>query len=273
MQVLSFSAVLAINSQMEDNETMKLNGKVAIVTGGGTGLGRAYALRLAEEGADIVIADIDPGTAKKVAGEVKSLGRRSLAIKIDVTRKADAERLAEKTAETFGKIDILVNNAGVTKFVPTTEMDKADWDKMIDVDLTGTLLCAQAVGRQMIKQRGGKIINIASVAAHRGLSGLAAYCAAKGGVVALTRALAVEWAQYNINVNSVSPGSTMTPMTVGTGLDIEKETKRTPLGRVNKPEDLVGTILFLASSASDNITGQDITVDGGITALYWPNKD
>jgi len=252
---------------------MKLEGKVAIVTGGAIGIGRAYVLGLAGEGADIVIADIDLESAKKVAGEVEPLGRRALAIKTDVTKKEEVEQLVEKTVDAFGKIDILVNNAGMAQFVPTDEMNKADWDRIIDVNLTGELLCAQAVGRQMIKQKYGKIINIASTGAHRGLSGLAAYCASKGGVVALTKALAVEWAQHNINVNSVSPGSTITPMTVGTGLDVEKEIQRTPLARINKSEDLVGTIIFLTSSASDNITGQDITVDGGITALYWPNKD
>jgi len=252
---------------------MKLESRVAIITGGAMGIGRAYALSLAEEGADIVIADIDLESAKKVAGEVESMGRRALAIKTDVTKKEEVEQLVEKTVDAFCRIDILINNAGLAQFVPTEELDKADWDRIIDVNLTGELLCAQAVGRQMIKQKYGKIINIASTAAHRGLPGLAAYCASKGGIVALTRALAVEWAQHNINVNSVSPGSTITPMTVGTGLDVEKEIQRTPLARVNEPEDLVGTIVFLASSASDNITGQDITVDGGITALYWPNKD
>jgi NAD(P)-dependent dehydrogenase (short-subunit alcohol dehydrogenase family) len=252
---------------------MKLKGRVAIVTGGAMGIGRAYALGLAEEGADIVIADIDLGSAKEVAAEVETLGRRALAVKADVTKKEEVEQLVEKTVSVFGRIDILVNNAGIAQFVPTEELDKADWDRVIGVNLTGELLCAQAVARQMIKQKYGKIINIASTAAHRGLPGLAAYCASKGGIVALTRALAVEWAQHNINVNSVSPGSTVTPMTVGTGLDVEKEIQRTPLARINQPEDLVGAVVFLASPASDNITGQDILVDGGITALYWPNKD
>ena len=252
---------------------MKFDNKVAIITGGGRGIGRAYALALAEEGAFIVIADIDLGSAENVAAEVEAIGRRAIAIKTDVTNIEDVDQMVQKTLDTFNKIDILVNNAGTAQFVPTVELAKADWDRVIDINLTGELLCAQAVGRQMIKQKSGKIINISSTAAHRGLSGLAAYCASKGGIVALTRALAVEWADYNVNVNSVSPGSTVTPMTVGTGLDVEKEIRRTPLARINKPEDIVGAVLFLASSASDNITGQDIIVDGGITALYWPNKD
>jgi len=251
----------------------KIDGKVAIVTGGGLGIGKAAAITLAREGADVVIVDIDLPSAQGVVAEIESMGHQARAMKCDVTQSQQVNKMVTETLDAFSRIDILVNNAGIVKYIPTHEMDKADWDRIIDINLTGEFLCAQAVGRQMIKQRYGKIINIASTAAHRGVPGVAAYCASKGGVLALTRSLAVEWGQYNINVNAVSPGRTVTPMTVGAGLDMEKAIQRTPLARINRPEDLAATILFLASSASDNITGQDIIVDGGIAALYWPNKD
>jgi len=253
--------------------TGKIEGKIAIITGGGSGIGQAVALALAREGADIVIADIDLPLAQGVAAEIQSMGRQARAIKCDVTSSQEVNKMVKETLDAFGRIDILLNNAGIVKFVPTEELDKTLWDRIIDVNLTGVFLCAQAVGRQMIKQKYGKIVNIASTAAHRGVPGIAPYCASKGGVLALTRELAVEWAQHNINVNSVSPGRTITSMTVGAGLDMEKAIQRTPLARINKSEDLAATILFLASSASDNITGQDIIIDGGVAALYWPNKD
>jgi NAD(P)-dependent dehydrogenase (short-subunit alcohol dehydrogenase family) len=247
-----------------------LEGKVAIVTGGGSGIGKAAALTLAREGARVVIADIDLSSAQVVATEIESMGRQARAIKCDVPSSQETSEMAQETLEAFGGIDILVNNAGIIEFIPTHEMDKADWDRIIGINLNGVFLCAQAVGRQMIKQKSGKIVNIASIAAHQGLPGVVAYCASKGGILALTRSLAVEWAQYNINVNSVSPGRTVTGLTVGAGLDTEKIRQRIPLDRINKPDDVADTILFLASSASDNITGQDIIVDGGVAALYWP---
>jgi len=249
---------------------INLEGKVAIVTGAGTGMGESHALALAKAGADMVIADIDPELAEKVAAEIKSTGRRAIAVKVDVSNSDDVRQLVKKTLDAFQKIDILVNNAGIDRLYPAEELVEAEWDAMINVNLKGTFLCSQEVGRQMIKQKSGKIVNIASTAAHRGYQRQAAYSSSKGGVLALTRALAVEWAKHNINVNSVSPGTTMTPLFMSQGINAEGRIKRTPLGRLNKPENLSDAVLFLASSASDNITGQDIIVDCGVAALYWP---
>lgn len=253
---------------------MRLEKKKAIVTGAGSGIGRAIALTLAKEGADIVVADVDPGAAEKVASEVKSLGRRSLAIKVDVTKRNDVDQLVKKTLDTFETIDILVNNAGIVKHGPPEEETEASWDAMMAVNLKGEFLCSQAVGIQMIKQKRGKIVNIASTSGHRGMSKQAAYCASKAGVLGLTRTLAVNWAKHNINVNSVSPGVTVTPMLQKAiedrGLTMDFYVRRIPIGRANKPEDIANAVLFLASSESDNITGQDILVDGGMTALFWP---
>ena len=173
---------------------MKLDGKVAIVTGAGTGMGQTIALTLAEEGANIVIADIDIQSAENVAGKIESMGRQALAIKTDVTDREEVNKMVEKTLDAFKKIDILVNNAGIVKVVPSVEITETDFDSVIDVNLKGGFLCSQAVGKQMIKQKQGKIVNIASTAAHRGFLGLAAYCASKGGALLLTRQLAVEWA-------------------------------------------------------------------------------
>jgi len=253
---------------------VRLEGKVAIVTGAGTGIGRAIALTFAREGANIVIADVDLNAAEGVASEIGSLGRQTLAMKVDVSDGKDVDELVQKTLDSFNTVDILVNNAGIVKLAPPEDESVADWDSMIDVNLKGQFLCSQAVGKQMIKQKRGKIVNIASTSGHRGMSRQAAYCASKAGVLGLTRTLAVNWAKYNINVNSVSPGTTMTPMLLKAiedrGISIDYHLKKIPLGRANKPEDIANAALFLASSESDNITGQDILVDGGMTALYWP---
>lgn len=249
---------------------MKLDGKVAIVTGAGTGMGQSHALALAREGADVVVADVDMESAEKVAGEIRNLGNRALVVKVDVSNKEQVSQMVKKTLDTFHKIDILVNNAGIDRLYPAEELAEAEWDSMIDVNLKGTFLCCQEVGKQMLKQKSGKIINIASTAAHKGYLRQAAYSASKGGVLSLTRALAIEWAKYNINVNSVSPGTTVTALFLKLGINLENRIKRVPLGRLNKPENVSDAVLFLASSASDNMTGQDIMVDGGVGALYWP---
>lgn len=253
---------------------MKLDGKVAIVTGAGTGIGKATALAFAREGADVVIADIDLEAAESVAKEVASTGRKALAIKTDVSNKTEVTQMVERVVGTFKKIDILVNNAGIVRTNPTQELAKSDWDSVIAVNLTGVFLCSQAVAQHMLKQKSGKIVNLASTAAHRGFHSLAAYCASKGGVLSLTRQMAIEWAKYNINVNSVSPSTTLTEMvrkfSEQTGRDRSAQSKRVPLGRVNMPEDIAAAILFLVSAESHNITGRDIIVDGGVATLFWP---
>lgn len=256
---------------------MRFEAKVAVVTGAGTGIGKATALAFAREGASVVIADIDLESAEAVAKEIKSLGRKALTIKADVSNKPDVVQMVDKVVQEFGKIDILVNNAGVVGVCPTEELAEADWDKVVSVDLKGMFLCSQAVARQMIKQGSGKIVSLASTAAHRGFYGLGAYCASKGGVLSLTRQMAAEWAKYNINVNTVSPSVTLTEMVrkyyEDTGKSKEDQIRWIPLGRLNEPEDVSATILFLASADADNITGRDILIDGGVATLFWPKGE
>jgi NAD(P)-dependent dehydrogenase (short-subunit alcohol dehydrogenase family) len=253
---------------------MRFDGKVAVVTGAGTGIGKATALAFAREGASVVSADIDLGSAEAVAKEIESLGRKALAIRADVSSKPDAVQMVDRAVQEFGRIDILVNNAGVVRFCTTEDLAEEDWDKVVSVDLKGVFLCSQAVARQMMKQGSGKIVSLASTAAHRGFHGLAAYCASKGGVLSLTRQMAVEWAKYNINVNTVSPGVTLTEMVQqyykDTGKSKEDQMKWVPLGRLNESEDVAAAILFLASADADNITGRDILIDGGVASLFWP---
>lgn len=251
---------------------MKLEKKVAIITGGGQGIGRAVALVLAKEGANVVIGDIDLQLAKNVADEIESLGGRAQAIKTDVTKREEVSQLVQKTLDDFKKIDILVNNAGISEPMPFEKISNAHFDRIINVNLKGLLLCSQAVGREMIKRKRGRIINIASQIAHRGVPRFAVYSASKAGVLAITRVLAMEWAKYNINVNAVSPSMTLTAIAerlAKESPDFLKGAGTTrPLRRLNKPEEIASAVLFLASPESDAITGQDITVDGGLDALH-----
>jgi len=259
---------------------MKLEGKVAIVTGAAQGIGREIALTLAKEGADITVSDIDPQLAEKVATEIKSLGRQAKAMKADVSNSKEVNQLVGQTLENFKKIDMLVNNAGIDSIIPAIELTEAQWDSIIDINLKGQFLCSQAVGRHMIKQKSGKIVNIASIAGHVARPGQLAYSASKGGVLQLTRVLAIEWARYNINVNAVSPGVTMTPMVERIAKEFPGHHKeymqRIPLRRMATPADIASAVLFLVSSDSDDITGQEIIVDGGTSALHpgfvWPKE-
>jgi len=253
----------------------RLEGEVAIITGAGTGMGESHARRFAKEGAVVVLADVDFPSVEKVANQIKAEGGKALAVKVDVSKKAEVEEMVKKALDAFGKIDILVNNAAIFRGGPAVEFPEEDWDAVLNVNLKGQFLCAQAVGKHMMERKQGRIVNIASVSGHRGgpVQGTA-YCASKGGVLTLTKQLAVEWAPYNINVNSVSPSTTTTPMLMKffeeAGMTIEDHTRWIPLSKVNRPEDMSNAVLFLASSESDTITGQDLTVDGGVTALYWP---
>lgn len=258
---------------------MRLEGKKAVVTGAGQGIGYAIALTLAREGADIAIYDINQDTARAVADEITALGRQALAIKCDVSKSEQVNQATRQVLEKFKRIDILVNNAGVDDRTPAEDTREEALNRIIDVDLKGGFFCSQIIGRQMIKQKQGKIIFIGSSQAHTPYRYRAAYAASKGGVIALTRALAVDWGPYNINVNAVSPGRTETALTV---IDKQKPdaaralADRIPLKRINKPQDVANVVLFLASSESDNITGQAILIDGGSTALHsayvWPKE-
>lgn len=260
---------------------MRLQGKVAIVTGGAAGIGKAAALAMASEGADIVIADIDLPSGQKAADEVKATGHRAIAVKVDVSSSTQVNQMVKDTLKAFGKIDVLVNSAGIDNITPFEDVTEATWDRVVGIDLKGIFLCSQAVGREMIKQKRGKIINIVSTAGHRAVPGHTPYCASKGGALQLTRIAAIEWAKHGIRVNSISPGVTQTALVdqlVKTSPDFLKgREKMIPLGKINQPKDIVDTILFLASSESDMITGQDIVVDGGSVALHpsyvqtlWP---
>lgn len=256
---------------MNAGSIFDLTGKVAIVTGGGRGLGSTMALALADAGADVVVTDLLISEAKEVAKEISLKRRRSLAIKADVTKPKDVQKMVFKTMKHFGRIDILVNNAGINIISPAEDFSVEDWDKVLSVNLTGVFLCAQAFGKVMIKQKKGKIINIASVAGIVGTPhNAAAYNSTKAGVINLTRSLAIEWGKYNINVNAIAPGMIETELT-------KKRLKnkeyydywidRTPLRRIGKPEDLTGALIYLSSEASNWLTGHTIVIDGGYTAL------
>jgi 3-oxoacyl-[acyl-carrier protein] reductase len=251
---------------------MRLKDKVAIVTGGAQGIGKAYVNGFSREGAKVVIADVDLEAAKATAAEVVGSGGEALAIKTDVSVLEDTVEMAEKTVEHFGSIDILVNNAGVMNKVPVSrgvpfyELDLNEWDKVMAVNCKGVLLCTRAVFPYIKNQGAGKIINISSIQFHRGGTiNYVHYIASKAAVVGMTRALARELGDNNINVNCIAPSAVLTEETTDTAtLERHKRAAgRRAIKRVEYPQDLVGTAIFLASSDSDFITGQTIVVDGG----------
>ncbi|MDI6655401.1 MAG: glucose 1-dehydrogenase [Candidatus Hydrothermarchaeota archaeon] len=249
------------------NELFDLTGKVAIVTGASRGLGRAMAVGLAGAGANVVVTDILD--VNETVEEIKKLGREAVGIKVDVSKKGDVERMVQQTIEKFGRVDILVNNAGIFRMAPAETMKEEDWDKVIAVNLKGQFLCAQEVGKQMIKQKSGKIINMASVAGKLAFAQSAAYNASKAGIILMTKTLAVEWGKYNIQVNAICPGVFATAMTEDFLKDenfLQMIKTRVPLARYGEPEELVGTVIYLASKASDYMTGHALVIDGGWTA-------
>jgi len=251
-------------------EKMSLKGKVGIVTGASRGLGKGIAIGLAQAGADLAITSRELKKIERVAEEIKNWGGEILPLQVDVTVKEDIDRMVKKTMERFGKIDFLFNNAGRITRVPSEEFSEEDWDEEINVNLKATFLCCQAVGRVMIKQKRGKIINISSVASFIGGKNIPAYAASKGGVSQLTKSLASDWAKYDIRVNAIGPGYFVTDFTEALRRDPERFSAinaRIPLGRWGEPEDLAGIAVFLASDASDYITGQTIFVDGGWLAV------
>lgn len=247
---------------------MSLKGKVAIVTGARRGIGKGIALAFAKAGADVVVSDIDLKDCEKVAKEIESLGQQALAVKADVTNYEEVDQMVKSTLKKFSKIDILVNNAGILIYKPFLEITEDVWDKTLDTNLKGYFLCAQRVAKEMIKHKKGKIINIASVAGSIAYPQLAHYCASKGGIIIFTKVMANELATYKINVNSISPGATETPMTQGMLNDPKTREgfiKNIPWGRIGKPEDIANTAVFLASDDADYLTGVNVVVDGGMT--------
>jgi gluconate 5-dehydrogenase len=246
-----------------------LTGKSALVTGGSKGIGFGMAQALAHAGADIVIVSRNLAEGETAARQMRDMGRKSIALSCDVTSPVQVSEMVKKAVEAFGKIDILLNNAGMNIRKPVTEIAEEDWDKVLDTNLKGIFLVAQAVGREMIKRKSGKVINIASIFGVVGIPWLASYCSSKGGVVQLTRVLALEWAQYNINVNCIGPAYIRTPMTAGWLNDKERLDailSCTPLGRLGEVEDLAGPVVFLASDWSNYVTGHTLLVDGGWAA-------
>lgn len=244
----------------------ELAGKVALVTGGGRGIGKAIVLELASQGADVVISDIDLATAEQVALEAKSsYGVRALGIKADVSNASEVDAMVEKAVEVMGKIDILVNNAGITRDTLLIRMDEKDWDSVLAVNLKGAFLCTRAVSRYMMKQRSGKIVNISSVVGLMGNAGQANYSASKAGLLGFTKSVAKELAGRNIQVNAVAPGFIETEMTARLPQEVKDAfLSQIPMKRPGKPEDVARVVGFLVSSAADYITGQVIPVDGGM---------
>lgn len=254
---------------------MRLDDKVAIVTGAGRGIGEAISIRLAREGADVVVCDVNLDSAKETAEKIETIGQRSLAIKTDVSKSSDVEKMVNLTLEKFGKIDILVNNAGIVIVKQIVELEEEEWDKVIDVDLKGVFLCSKAVAKVMINQKSGKIINISSDSGKTGYALFTSYNAAKFGVIGFTQGLAKELAPYGINVNAVCPGIVGTKMWeyvdeqlgkrwgLPKGEALKMHIKQIPLGRLETPEDVAGVVAFLASQDADYMTGQAINVTGG----------
>lgn len=244
---------------------MDFKNKVAIVTGARRGIGKGIVLALAREGANVVVSDINQEECEIVVKEIEKIRVKGLAVKCDVSKKEEIDNLFSAALEKFGQLDILVNNAGIFPFTSFLEMTEADWDKVLDINLKSVFWCSQAAAK--IMKEGGKIISIASIAAFVGFEGLTHYCASKGGISAMTRAMALELASKKINVNAIAPGAIDTPgASAGANEEARKQTIAViPWQRMGLPEDIANAAVFLASDKSDYITGQTIIVDGGYT--------
>jgi NAD(P)-dependent dehydrogenase (short-subunit alcohol dehydrogenase family) len=241
-----------------------LSGKTALVTGSAKGIGKAIALMFAEKGADIILVDMDPGI-KEVSGEIKKMGRNAIEFICDISLTENIDKIVKESILTFSKIDLLVNSAGVALVDDAEKITEDIWDKTMSVNLKALFILSQAAGKEMIKQGKGKIINIASIAGPIAFEKHAAYTTSKAGVIGLTKSMALEWAKYGINVNSISPVVTLTEMgkSVWVGELGETMKKKIPVGRFNDPSEIAAVALFLASDATNMITGQNIIIDGG----------
>jgi len=253
-------------------KTMRLKGKVTLITGSTRGLGKEFAIGFAKEGSDVVIHGRNFEKAKAMAKEIEELGVRTVAVGADVSLSQDVSRMLEEAIQCFGRIDILINNAGVNPFILEAEkISEEGWDQVMDVNLKGVFLCCQAVGKRMMEQGGGKIINISSAAGILGEQGFLPYCVSKAGVIMLTRVLAYEWSRYHIFVNAIAPGIVAGGMNTPI---LKKEAivsglkGRIPLKRLASPEEIVQIALFLASDDSTYINGTTILADGGMTGYH-----
>jgi 3-oxoacyl-[acyl-carrier protein] reductase len=268
---------------LPDGETikvqlMRLKDKVAIITGAGRGIGREMARLFAQEGSRVVVADVNFGNARKVAAEITADGNRAVAADVDISCQAQVQRMVDETVQSHGRIDILINNAGVGSNCPFLAMPLEEWNQQLDVNLTGTFLCAQIVGRVMARQRSGRIVNVASISGQRGGQGRAAYGASKAGVILLTKVMAVELAPLGINVNAIAPGPVVTEMSVGTHTEATKTSyrERIPLRRYGTEREIAATALFLGSDEAGFVTGHILNVDGGFNAaglMFDPLED
>ena len=243
-----------------------LNGKVAVVTGAAKGMGKADSIKLANAGAKVVLCDVDVAGCQLVADEIKKNRGEAIVVKCDTSSKADIDNVVAQAVKSFGRVDILVNNAGVYPFKPVMEMSEADFMKVININLKGYFLMAQACAKEMAKQKSGSIVNITSVAATMGFAGLAHYCASKGGVAAMSKSMALELAGLGIRVNCVAPGAINTPGASTTQMTNEQRAAMLapiPMKRQGESEEIANAVLFLASGESSYMTGTTITVDGG----------
>jgi 2-deoxy-D-gluconate 3-dehydrogenase len=250
-------------------DRLRLDGRVAIVTGASRGLGRAAALALAEAGADVALLARSRAELEATAAGVAGLGRKALVLPADVTRVADVEGAVRSVLDAWGRLDVLVNNSGIAVVKPLVETTMEEWRAILETNLTGAFTCCRAVGPALIAQRRGKVINVASVLGAHGLSGYTAYSASKGGLLALTRTLAVEWARYDVQVNAIAPGWFVTPMNAEAFADErtrERLLRDVPARRVGQPEELGPLVVYLASPASDFVTGEVVYIDGGLMA-------
>ncbi|MFH0935293.1 MAG: 3-oxoacyl-[acyl-carrier-protein] reductase [Candidatus Omnitrophota bacterium] len=244
---------------------MRFKDKVAFITGAGRGIGRAIALGFAREGADVALGDINKTDTDKTCADIEAMGRRGLSIETDVTNPASVGEAINKILDKFSKVDILINNAGITKDNLLLRMSEEQWDTVLKVNLSGSFNCIKAVSRPMIKQRSGKIINIASIIGIIGNAGQANYSASKAGIIALTKTAAKELSGRNVNVNAVAPGFIETEMTARLPEELKKKMMQAiPLGRFGSPSDVAAVCMFLASEDAAYITGQTIVVDGGM---------
>jgi len=243
---------------------LSLEGKSSIVTGAGQGVGRGIALKLAEKGADVAVADINLETANMTTGEVRNLGRKAVAIKVDVASRSEAQNMVETAIKEFGKLDILVNNAGIARSRTLLKLQEKDWDEVLNVNVKGVFNCIQAVANHMIERRYGKIVNISSIYGRTGAIGEINYSASKAAIVALTKSVAKELARHNINVNAIMPGIIDTPVIRKFPAKyLEPMLKEVPLGRIGQPEDIGNVAAFLSSDESSFMTGAIIEVTGG----------